>query len=82
MAVFCVVASCSLVGVSEVLAASIIRATARTSETMVNFYQTTQRCNPEDSNLRTADMISHIGYHVASCYGVNPLLGNTFVTSC
>jgi hypothetical protein len=25
----------------------------RTSETLVNFYQTTRRYNPEDSNLRT-----------------------------
>jgi hypothetical protein len=27
--------------------------TARTSETLVNFYQTTRRYNPEDSHLRT-----------------------------
>jgi hypothetical protein len=26
---------------------------ARTSETLVNFYQTTRRYNPEDSDLRT-----------------------------
>jgi hypothetical protein len=26
---------------------------ARTSETLVNFYQTTRRYNPEDSHLRT-----------------------------
>jgi hypothetical protein len=46
--------------VSEVLAASIIwtiialmMEAARTSETMVNFYQTTRRYNPEDSHLRT-----------------------------
>jgi hypothetical protein len=26
---------------------------AKTSETLVNFYQTTQRYNPEDSHLRT-----------------------------
>jgi hypothetical protein len=26
---------------------------ARTSETSVNFYQTTRRYNPEDSHLRT-----------------------------
>jgi hypothetical protein len=26
---------------------------ARTSETLVNFYQTTQHYNPEDSHLRT-----------------------------
>jgi hypothetical protein len=47
--------------VSEVLATSIIRAfsdplimkAARTSETSVNFYQTTQRNNPGDSHLHT-----------------------------
>jgi hypothetical protein len=40
--------------VSEVRAASTIRAmmeAARTSETLVNFCQTTQRYNPEDSHL-------------------------------
>jgi hypothetical protein len=44
-----------------VLAASIIRPmiialmmeAARTSETLVNFYQTTQRNNPEDNHLHT-----------------------------
>jgi hypothetical protein len=49
-----------------VLAASIIRAmsklkdllialmmeVARTSETLINFYQTTRRYNPEDNQLR------------------------------
>jgi hypothetical protein len=45
--------------VSEDLAASIIRAilmmmeAARSSETLVNFYQTTQRYSPEDSHLHT-----------------------------
>jgi hypothetical protein len=60
MAVFRIVAPCSLVkftNVSEVLAASIniaqMMEAARTSETSVNFYQTTQRYNPEDSHLRT-----------------------------
>jgi hypothetical protein len=51
-AVFWVVAPCSLL---EVLAASIIRLmmeAARTSETLVNFYQTTRRYNPEDSHLQ------------------------------
>jgi hypothetical protein len=41
-----------------VLAASIIRAmmmeAARTSETLVNFYQITRRYNPEDSYLPVA----------------------------
>jgi hypothetical protein len=40
--------------VSEVLAASVIALmmkAARTSETLVNFYQTTRRYNPEDSHL-------------------------------
>jgi hypothetical protein len=40
--------------VSETFAASIIRAmmeAASTSETSVNFYQTTRRNNPEDSHL-------------------------------
>jgi hypothetical protein len=46
MDVFWVVVPCSLV--SEVLAASII---IITSETSVNFYQTTRRYNPEDSHL-------------------------------
>jgi ribosomal protein L35AE/L33A len=53
MPVFWVVAPFSLVkftDVSEVLAASIIRTI--TSETSVNFYQTTRRNNPEDSHLK------------------------------
>jgi hypothetical protein len=43
--------------VSEVLVVPIIRAialmmeAARTSKTLVNFYQTTRRFNPEDSHL-------------------------------
>jgi hypothetical protein len=42
MAVFWVVAPCSLVLMMEA---------ARTSETLVNFYQTTRSYNPEDSHL-------------------------------
>jgi hypothetical protein len=60
MAVFWVVAPCGLVKVSEVPAASITGAmraqmmeAAGTSETSVNFYQTTRRNNPEDSHLHT-----------------------------
>jgi hypothetical protein len=57
MAVFWVVAPCSVVGVYQrfrgpcCLIALMMEA-ARTSETLVNFYQTTRRYNPEDSHLR------------------------------
>jgi hypothetical protein len=47
MAVFWVVAPCSLVEVYLMMEA------ARTSEKLVNFYQTTRPYNPEDSHLRT-----------------------------
>jgi hypothetical protein len=56
MTVFLVVAPCSLVDVSEVLTASIIRAMNKpraavgTSEMSVNFYETTLCNNPEDSH--------------------------------
>jgi hypothetical protein len=59
IAVFCVFAPCCLEkfsDVSEVLAASVIRATHRetasSSETSVNFYQATRHNNPEDSHLQ------------------------------
>jgi hypothetical protein len=48
---------------SVLLWSSIIRAialmmeAARTSETLVNFYQTTQRYNPEDSHLHYVSII-------------------------
>jgi hypothetical protein len=35
------------------MAVALMMEAARTSETLVNFYQTTQRYNPEDSHLRT-----------------------------
>jgi hypothetical protein len=53
MAVFWVVAQCSLVEVYQhfrVLATLIMEA-ARTSEMLINFYQTTWHYNPEDSHL-------------------------------
>jgi hypothetical protein len=45
MAVFWVVAPCSLV--------ALMMEAARNSETLVKFYQTTRHYNPEDSHLRT-----------------------------
>jgi hypothetical protein len=62
MTVFWDVVLCSLVDVSEVLAASIIRAVmmeaASTSEMSVSFHQTTW-CNiPEDSHLQ------NLGYSI------------------
>jgi hypothetical protein len=45
MAVFWVVAPCSLANIALMMEA------ARTSETLVNFYHTTRRYNPEDSHL-------------------------------
>jgi hypothetical protein len=50
MAVFWVVAPFSLVEVYQLIA--LMMEAARTSETSVNFYQTTRRYNPEDSHLR------------------------------
>jgi hypothetical protein len=66
MALFWVVAPYSLVeviNVSEVLAASIIRAmmmeAARSSETLGNSHQTTRRYNPEDSHLHQYPIRGH-----------------------
>jgi len=58
-----------LTDVSEVLTASIIRAmmeVVRTSETSVNFNETTRRYIPEDSKLHTRrreNLKSHILLH-------------------
>jgi hypothetical protein len=45
MAVFWVVAPCNL--------GALIMEAARTSEMLVNFYQITRRCNPEDGHLHS-----------------------------
>jgi hypothetical protein len=55
MTVFWVVAPCSL-----------MMKAASTSKTLVNFYQTTRRYNPEDSHLRThqrENFKSYLGYN-------------------
>jgi hypothetical protein len=61
MAGFWVVASCSLVDVYQRFRGRCclhyqgdeMMEAARTSKTLVNFYQTTRRYNPEESHLRT-----------------------------
>jgi hypothetical protein len=45
MAVFWVVAPCSLV--------ALMMEAVQTSEALVNLYQSTRRCNPEDGHLHT-----------------------------
>jgi hypothetical protein len=47
MAVFWVVAPCNLVAEFPI---ALMMEAARTSETLVSFYQTTRRYNPEDSH--------------------------------
>jgi hypothetical protein len=41
---------------------------ARTSETLVNFYQTTRRYNPEDSHLRFTNVFEHFWATVISAH--------------
>jgi hypothetical protein len=61
MAVFWVVAPCSLVEIYRRFRGpccddegiALMMEAARSSETSVNFYQTTRRYNPEDNHLRT-----------------------------
>jgi hypothetical protein len=50
MVVFWVVAPCSL-------AIALMMEAARTSETLVNFYQTTRHYNPEDSHHRNSNSL-------------------------
>jgi hypothetical protein len=57
MAVFWVVAPCSLAEVYRRFRAMMIEA-ARTSETLVNFYQNTRRYNTEDSHLIYATVLA------------------------
>jgi hypothetical protein len=42
-----------LLGCSAVIIIALMTEAARTSETLVNFYQTARRYNKEDSHLRT-----------------------------
>jgi hypothetical protein len=65
MAVFSVVAPCSLVEIyrrCRVLIALMMEVTS-TSETSVNFYQTTRRNKAEDSHLHTRRCENLKSYH-------------------
>jgi hypothetical protein len=70
MAVFWVAALCSLVEVYQSLIALMMEA-ARTSETLVNFYQTTRRYNPEDSHLHTYSHENLKSYKKCCCWRNN-----------
>jgi hypothetical protein len=54
---------------SESVIALMLEA-ARTSETLVNFYQTTRRYNPEDSHLRTHRRENLKSYFEKSLYEI------------
>jgi hypothetical protein len=67
IAIFWVVAPCSLV---KGRIALTMEAT-RTSETLVNVYQTTRRYNPEDSHLRTHRRENLKSYKIVFVYQYN-----------
>jgi hypothetical protein len=74
MAVFWVVSPCSLVEVYQRFRGlcclhhqgnefTLMMEAARTSETLVNFYQTKRRYNPEDSHLCPSSFLSEVPDH-------------------
>jgi hypothetical protein len=82
MAVFWVVPPCSLVDVykrfrgscclhhqGDGLLIALMMEAARTSETLVNIYQTTRRYNPEDSHLLTHRR-ENLKSHLSRCNSV------------
>jgi hypothetical protein len=78
MAVFWVVTLCSLVEVyhrfrGPCCLIALMMEAARTSETLVNFYQTTQHYNPEDS---------HLHVHCLSRYEIIEKLERQILMSC
>jgi hypothetical protein len=54
---------------------------ARTSETLVNFYQTTRRYNPEDSHLHTHRRENLKSYLKKSVYSALAVGQSTVITS-
>jgi hypothetical protein len=72
MAVFWVVAPCSLVEVYQLIA--LMMGTAKAPETLVNFYQTTRRYNQENSQLRThrrENLKSYTFNHFYGCFNTD-----------
>jgi hypothetical protein len=45
------------------IAIALMMEAARTSETLVNLYQTTRRYNPEDSHLRNYSFVTAMNEH-------------------
>jgi hypothetical protein len=50
------------------VAIALMMEAARSSETLVNFYQTTRRYNPEDSHLRTNRRENLKSYLINICH--------------
>jgi hypothetical protein len=77
MAVFWVVAPCSLLEIyqrfrgpccvhhqgDDIKFIALMMEAARSSETLVNFYQTTQCYNPEDSHLQNGSLVDAISHY-------------------
>jgi hypothetical protein len=66
MAVFWVVAPCSLMEVYQAMTYRTEMEAANTSETSADFYQTTHRNNPEGSHLHTCRR-ENLKSHLDSC---------------
>jgi hypothetical protein len=94
MAVFWVVAPCSLVEVYQHFRGpcclhhqaliTLMMEAARTSETLVNFYQIAWCNNPEDSHLRTLcheNLKSYFEWYLSACMCLNLKSLVTFITA-
>jgi hypothetical protein len=87
MSVFWVVVPCSLVEIyyrfrgpcclhHQGLLIALMMEAARSSETLVNFYQTTRRYNPEDRHLRT-NRRENLKSYLRNCFNIPKLQHNT-----
>jgi hypothetical protein len=55
--------------------AALMMEAARTSEKLVNFYQTARHYNPEDSHLRTSRCENHKSYLDITSSGCSTMMG-------